>query len=142
MITILCSIIPNAHSKRRPKLVFKTNYRLMQVKSIAECSPCNILQYVLPSFSYHLSLRSMFCLFLSGHVRQVLLYILACIKRLATFVVMALVRDKFLCYTHLPLKPIFPSPSVSASVNISFISSSVSFSSKLFITSFNSAALI
>ena len=24
------------HSKRRPKLVFKTNYRLMQVKSIAE----------------------------------------------------------------------------------------------------------
>ena len=26
------------HSKRRPKLVFKTDYRLMQVKSIAECS--------------------------------------------------------------------------------------------------------
>ena len=26
------------HSKRRPKLVFKTEYRLMQVKSIAECS--------------------------------------------------------------------------------------------------------
>ena len=26
------------HSKRTPKLVFKTNYRLMQVKSIAECS--------------------------------------------------------------------------------------------------------
>ena len=26
------------HSKRRQKLVFKTDYRLMQVKSIAECS--------------------------------------------------------------------------------------------------------
>ena len=26
------------HSKRRPKLVFKADYRLMQVKSIVECS--------------------------------------------------------------------------------------------------------
>ena len=28
----------SGHSKRRPKFAFKTNYRLMQVKSIAECS--------------------------------------------------------------------------------------------------------
>ena len=28
-----------------PKLVFKTNYRLIQVKSIAECSNGSILQY-------------------------------------------------------------------------------------------------
>ena len=28
----------SGHSKGRPKLVFKTDYRLMQVKSIAECS--------------------------------------------------------------------------------------------------------
>ena len=28
----------SGHSKRRPKLVFKTDYRLMQVKYIAECS--------------------------------------------------------------------------------------------------------
>ena len=34
-------------------LVFKTNYRLMQVKSIAECSKGSILQYFLPSLSYH-----------------------------------------------------------------------------------------
>ena len=27
----------SGHSKRRPKFVFKTDYRLMQVKSIAEC---------------------------------------------------------------------------------------------------------
>ena len=28
----------SGHSKRRPKLVFKTNYRLMKVKSIADCN--------------------------------------------------------------------------------------------------------
>ena len=28
----------SGHSKRRPKLIFKTDYCLMQVKSIAECS--------------------------------------------------------------------------------------------------------
>ena len=28
----------NGHSQKDQKLVFKTNYRLMQVKSIAECS--------------------------------------------------------------------------------------------------------
>ena len=47
----------------------------MQVKSIAECSNGNILQYFRPSLSYHLSLRSVFCLFLSGRLRHVLLYI-------------------------------------------------------------------
>ena len=44
--------------KEDQKLVFKTNYRLMQVKSIAECSKGRILQYFQPSFSHHLSLRS------------------------------------------------------------------------------------
>ena len=35
-----CTVKPvlSGHSKRRQKLFFKTNYRLMQVKSIAECS--------------------------------------------------------------------------------------------------------
>ena len=46
----------------------------MQVKSIAEYSPWSILQYFWPSLNYHLSLRPLFCLFLSGHLRQVLLY--------------------------------------------------------------------
>ena len=63
------------HSKRRPKLVFNPNYPLMQVKSIAECSKGSILQYFRPSLSYHLSLRSLFCLFLSGRLRKVLLYL-------------------------------------------------------------------
>ena len=56
------------------KLVFKTNYPLMQVKTIAECSKRSILQYFRPSLSYHLSLRSLFCLFLRGCFTQVLLY--------------------------------------------------------------------
>ena len=50
------------------------NYRLMQVKSIAECSKGSILQYFRPSLSYHLSLRYLFCLFLSDRFTQVLLY--------------------------------------------------------------------
>ena len=41
----------------------KTNYRLMQVKSIAECSKRSILQSFWPSLSYHLLLGSLFCLF-------------------------------------------------------------------------------
>ena len=39
--------------KKRTKLVFKTNYRLMQVKSIAECSKGSVLQYFRPSLGYH-----------------------------------------------------------------------------------------
>ena len=65
----------SGHSKRRQKLFFKTAYRLMQVKSIAECSKGSILQYFRPSLSYYLSLRSLFCLFLSGGFRQVLLHL-------------------------------------------------------------------
>ena len=36
----------------------------------------SILQYFLPSLSYNLALRPLFCLFLNGRFRQVLLYIL------------------------------------------------------------------
>ena len=46
--------------KKTNILVFKTNYRLMHLKSIAECSPWSILRYFRPSLSYHLSLRSLF----------------------------------------------------------------------------------
>ena len=70
----------SGHSERRPKLVFKTDYRLMQVKSIAECSKGSILQYFRPSLSYHLPsyhlpLRPLFCLVLSSRLIQVLLYL-------------------------------------------------------------------
>ena len=58
-----------------PKIGFKTNYCLMQVKSIVECSKGRILQYFRPSLSYQLLLSSLFGLFLSGRFSQVLLYI-------------------------------------------------------------------
>ena len=57
----------SGHYKRR----LKADYHLMQVKSIAECSKGSILQYFRPSLRNHLSLRSLFCLFLSGRLRQV-----------------------------------------------------------------------
>ena len=65
--------VQNGHSQTYmyQKLVFNTNYRLMQVKSIAECSKRSILQNFRPALSYHLSLRSLFCLFLSGRFTQV-----------------------------------------------------------------------
>ena len=43
--------------------MFKTNYRILQVKSIAECSKSSILLYFKPSLSYHLSLRSVLSIF-------------------------------------------------------------------------------
>ena len=73
---ILCKLLPlyvvkySKTSVKRPlskrPIVFKTNYRSIQVKSIAECSHVSILQYFRPSLSNHLSLRSLFCLFLRG----------------------------------------------------------------------------
>ena len=57
--------VHNSHSQKDQKLVFKTNYHLMQVKSNAECSKGSILKYFRSSLSYLLSLRSLFCLFLS-----------------------------------------------------------------------------
>ena len=54
----------SGHSKRRQKMVFKTDVRLMQVNSIAEYSKGSILQYFRSSLSYHLTLRSLFCPFL------------------------------------------------------------------------------
>ena len=60
---------------KRQKLVFNAKYCLMQVKSIAECPKRCILQYSWPLLSYHLSLRSLFCLFLSGRFTHVLFYL-------------------------------------------------------------------
>ena len=71
--TFSCLGIVKPECVKRPKMVFKTDNRLMPVTSIAECSKGNILQYFRPSFSYQLSLRSLFCLFLKGRFRQDLL---------------------------------------------------------------------
>ena len=58
-------------------MVFKTNYCLVHIKNIAECSKGSILQYFRPSLSYYLSLRPLFCPYLSGRLRQVLLCFLS-----------------------------------------------------------------
>ena len=65
--------VKNGHSQNDQIMVFKTDYRLMQVKNIAECSKGSILQYFRPSLNYLLSFRPLFCLFLSGPFTQVLL---------------------------------------------------------------------
>ena len=52
--------VKNDHSLKDQKMVFKTDYRLMEVKSIAECSKGSILQYFRPSLSYQLSLLKTF----------------------------------------------------------------------------------
>ena len=66
VISTTVNPVLSGHLKRRPTLGFKTDYLLMQVKSIAECSNGSILQYFPPSLNYHLSLRSLFYLFMSG----------------------------------------------------------------------------
>ena len=73
LLTMIKPVL-NSHSQKDQKIVFNTDYRLMQVKSIAEGSKGGIQQYFRRSLSYHLSLRSLFCLFLCGRLRQVLLY--------------------------------------------------------------------
>ena len=49
---------------------------LMRFKSIAECSPWNILQYFWPVLSDNLSWKPIFVFFLSGCLIQVLLYMI------------------------------------------------------------------
>ena len=60
---------------KRPKLGFQDQLSLnagQKYKCIAECSKHSAI--LSPSLSYHLSIRFLFCLFLSGRLRQVLLY--------------------------------------------------------------------
>ena len=46
-VSLLCTVksVLKGHSEKDRNLVFKTNYHLMQVKSIAECSKGSIMQY-------------------------------------------------------------------------------------------------
>ena len=55
----MCTVKPvlSCHSQKHQKWVFKTNYRLMQVKSIAKCYKGSILQYFRPALSNHMALR-------------------------------------------------------------------------------------
>ena len=63
---------------KRPKIGFQDQLSLNAGQKYCRMLQGEILQYFRPSLSYHLSLRYMFCLFLSDRFRQVLLYIHVC----------------------------------------------------------------
>ena len=65
----------SGHSKRRPKIGFQDRLSLNEGQKYCRMLQESILQYFRPSLSYHLSLRHLFCPFLSGRLRQVLLYL-------------------------------------------------------------------
>ena len=67
-LSIAVKPVLSGHSKRRRKISFQDRLSLDAGQSI--------LQYFRPSYSYQLSLRPLFCLFLSGRLRQALLYII------------------------------------------------------------------
>ena len=64
--------ILSSHSKR-PQIGFQDRSSLNAGQKYCRMLQESILQYFRPSLSYHLSLRPLFCLFLSGHFTQVLL---------------------------------------------------------------------
>ena len=59
---------------QRWKFGFQNQLSLKAGQKYCRYSKGSILQYFRLSLSYHLSLRSLFCLFLSGRFTQVLLY--------------------------------------------------------------------
>ena len=63
----------SGHSKRT-KISFQDLLMLNAGQKYCRMLQESILQYFQPSLSYHLSSRPLFCLFLSGSYRQVLLY--------------------------------------------------------------------
>ena len=59
--------------KKKTKIGFQDQLLLNAGQKYCRSTKGSILQYCRPLLSYHLSLRSLFCLFLSGCLRQVLL---------------------------------------------------------------------
>ena len=60
--------------EKKTKIGFQDLLSLNAGKKYCRMLSWSILQYFRPSLSYNLSLRPLFCLFLSGCLRQVLLY--------------------------------------------------------------------
>ena len=74
-LTITVKPVLSSHSKKDKTKVLIANGSLMKVESIAECSPWSILQYFWPSLSDNRSWKPILVYFLSGRLRQVVLYI-------------------------------------------------------------------
>ena len=68
---LICTTKPvlSGHSKRRLNIVFSDRFSLNAGEKYCRMFQESILQYLRPSLSYHLSLRPLFCLLLSGRVR-------------------------------------------------------------------------
>ena len=64
----------SGHSKRTPKIGFRYRLSLNASQKYCRMLLWSILQYFRPSLSYYILFRPLFCLFLSGRLRQVLLY--------------------------------------------------------------------
>ena len=67
--------IKSGHSKIRPKICLSRPIITQCSQKYCRMFQGSILQYFRCSSSYNLSLRPLFCLFLSGRLRQVLLYV-------------------------------------------------------------------
>ena len=59
--------------KKKTEIDFQDGLLLNAGQKYCRMLQGNILQYFRPSLSYHLSVRSLFCLFLIGHLKQTLL---------------------------------------------------------------------
>ena len=66
--------------KKKTKIGFQAGLLLNAGQKYCRMLQESILQHFRPSLSYHLSLRPLFCLILSGPLRQVLLYMEAQIQ--------------------------------------------------------------
>ena len=64
-------VLLHSGCSKRPKIGFQNRLSLNANQKYCRMLQESILQYFRPSLSYHLSLRSLFCLFLSGRFRQV-----------------------------------------------------------------------
>ena len=73
-LCVYSKTVLSSHSKWRPQIGFQDRLSLIAGQKYCRILQESILQYFRPSLSYHLSLRPLFCLFLSGRSRQVSLF--------------------------------------------------------------------
>ena len=64
----------NGHTKRKPKKLFFKTESLNAGQKYCRMLSWSILQFFRPSLTSTICLRPLFCLFLSGRLRQVLLF--------------------------------------------------------------------
>ena len=92
MLTMCLPIFANTvksvlsgHSQIDKTKTLMTNGSLIKVESIAECSPWSILQYFWPALSDNRSWKPILVFYLSGRLRQVLLYLYALFRQPVVF---------------------------------------------------------